>query len=529
MLSRNLWLEDLDASTLAAGSREIPVPEPRLPALTILAHPDPRRVGERVLLPGLVSAGHVVLSRLTPRFGPPGGGEARPLADPHLSRMPIELAPAEPPGSLRINDPNGQLEILGASAPGRLAAPEVERGRVLVLAERVVLLLHLAPPALPREPERFGLAGDSAPVLRLCGEIRRLAGLRAPVLLRGETGSGKELVARAIHQAGPRRDRPYLAVNVGAIPPSLAAAELFGAARGSFTGADRQRTGYLARADGGTLFLDEIGEAPAEVQILLLRALESGEIQPVGGERPQIVDVRVVAATDGDLEAAVAGGRFRAPLLHRLNGCEIRLPPLRERRDDVGRLLFHFLRQELTAIGREGLLEDPGPRGRPWLPARLVARLADYDWPGNVRELRNVARQIATVGAEAQEAVIPAATERAISTAAASAPEERRERPPSDSRPAYRAPSEVDDQELIAALRSSRWNLAQAAARLHLSRTSLYSLIERCPAVRKAADLSREEIAASLSRHDGDIEAAADDLRVSPHGLRIRRTEVGLG
>src|SRR5262249_13655296 len=156
---------------------------------------------------------------------------------------------------------------------------------------------------------------------------------------------------------GPRRDGPYLALNLGAVPPALAAAELFGAARGAFTGADRRRAGHFERAHRGTLFLDEGGEAPPEVQVLLLPALESGEIQPVGSEAPQRVDVRVVAATDADLEAAVAQGRFRAPLLHRLRGCEIRLPPLRERRDDVGRLLVSFLRRELAELGREELLD----------------------------------------------------------------------------------------------------------------------------------------------------------------------------
>ena len=166
----------------------------------------------------------------------------------------------------------------------------------------MALLLHRLPSVLEREPERFGLTGDSAALVLLCREIRRVSTVATPVLLRGETGTGKELVARAIHTSGPRRARPYLAVNLGALPPALAAAELFGAARGAFTGADRSRSGHFERADGGTLFLDEIGEAPPEVQILLLRALESGEIQPVGSEAPLRVDARIVAATDADLE-----------------------------------------------------------------------------------------------------------------------------------------------------------------------------------------------------------------------------------
>ena len=199
---------------------------------------------------------------------------------------------------------------------------------MLLLAGRIVLVLHPMPPAPAREVEGLGLTGDSAAMAQVRADVRRVADLEVAVLLRGETGTGKELVARAIHRRSPRRSRPYLAVNMGAIPPALAAAELFGAARGAFTGADQRRTGYFSQAHGGTLFLDEIGETPPEVQVLLLRALETGEIQPVGAEAPRRVDVRVLAATDADLEAAIAAGRFRAPLLHRLNGYEIRLPAL---------------------------------------------------------------------------------------------------------------------------------------------------------------------------------------------------------
>ena len=527
---RNPWEQELEASTLAPGAKEKSFPELRVPALTILAHPDSWRTGERVLLPALVSGRPVELSRLTPLFGAPCGGELRPLADPHLSRKPIHLAPGDSPGAVRIAG-EGNLAVLGVSSPGQISFVAVERGTVLVWAERVALLLHLVPSAQSIEPERYGLVGASAPMIQLRGEIRRVAGLGAPVLLRGETGTGKELAARAIHDAGPRRGRPYLALNLGAVPPALAASELFGAARGAFTGADRRRAGWFERADGGTLFLDEVGEAPPEVQVLLLRALESGEIQPVGAETPQRVDVRIVAATDADLETAAAEGHFRRPLLHRLNACEIRLPPLRERRDDVGRLLVHFLREELAAAGAEGRLDDPGPRGRPWLPASLVARLADHDWPGNVRELRNVARQIVAGSLSEAQALLSHAVERALSAPAGKPAQGRREPPERQRpgpRPVYRPPSDVGDVELLAALRSSRWNLAEAASRLRLSRTSLYALIERCPAVRKASDLSREEIGSALERHVGDLHAAADELQVSPHGLRIRRTELGM-
>ncbi|HEX3529499.1 MAG TPA: sigma 54-interacting transcriptional regulator [Thermoanaerobaculia bacterium] len=532
---RSDWDRELNASTEACAPLEVCPPELRVPALTVLAHPDLSRVGERVLLPALGSGRAVALSRLAPLFAQPGEEKARPLADSHLSRSPVYLAPGERPGSIRLVVENGgwRIQRFGAPAEGEIPASALERGVAILLAERVALLLHLLPPALPCEPERFGLIGKSAALALLYREIGRVSAGATPVLLRGETGTGKELVARAIHTAGARRDRPYLALNLGAVPPSLATAELFGAARGAFTGADRRRAGHFERADSGTLFLDEVGEAPPEVQVLLLRALESGEIQPVGSEAPVRVDVRIVAATDADLETAVTQGRFRAPLLHRLRGFEIRLPPLRERRDDVGRLLVSFLRQEMAARGAEHLLDSAGPQGRPWLPAALVARLAVYDWPGNVRELRNVARHLATGCCDAEQAELPLTVEQALAAApgevpAAGVPESGRREPGARaSRAEYRPISEIADDELVAALRASRWNLAGAAGRLRVSRTSLYALVARHGGIRKAADLSREEIAAALERSSGDLDAAADDLGVSPHGLKIRRTELG--
>jgi two-component system nitrogen regulation response regulator GlnG len=528
---RNEWDRELDASTAApeAASAEPGRVEVLVPALTIVAHPDPGRVGERVLLPALGSGRPVALSRLAPSFGSASGGAPRPLGDPRISRTPIVLSPGEECRAVEISAAAGrELEVLGAGDPAGPTASELERGVVLLLAERVALLLHLCPSPAPEESERFGLLGGSAPLLALCLEIQRLAEVPAPILLLGETGSGKELVARALHAAGSRRMRPFVAVNMAAVPPSLAAAELFGAARGAFTGADRPREGYFQQAHGGTLLLDEIGETPAEIQALLLRALESGEIQPVGAEKPQATDIRVIAATDADLEAAVAQGRFRAPLLHRLRGCEIRLPPLRERRDDIGRLLLNFLSLELGAFGLARLLDDPGPRGEAWLPARLVARLVDHDWPGNVRELRNAARQIAAAGRFSARACLPAALERELAgppAASGDLPRPARQRSP---RRSYRPAGELGENELLAALEAGRFNLAAAAGRLGISRASLYVLLGKVPGFRQASELDPKEIAVAVARAGGDLETAAAELKVSLHGLKIRRTELGI-
>ncbi|HXU34219.1 MAG TPA: sigma-54 dependent transcriptional regulator, partial [Thermoanaerobaculia bacterium] len=406
-----------------------------------------------------------------------------------------------------------------------------------LLASRVVVLLSRIDPASPCPPD-FGLVGESAAMVFLRQEIDRVARLNVPVLLRGETGTGKELVARACHDAGPRRDRPYMAVNMAAVPPTLAAAELFGAARGAYTGADRKRDGYFQRADGGTLFLDEVADTPPEVQALLLRALETREIQPVGGDAPRRVDLRLIAATDADLEGAVAAGRFRAPLLHRLAGYEIQVPPLRVRRDDFGRLFLHFLRQELEALGENHRLA-PGTGGRPWIPAALVARLAAFDWPGNVRQLRNFVRQIVLAGRDGKrgmwlqaERLLEDAARPAVRTDPAPARPTAVEAPTpaaKEPRKVYRSPDDVTEHELLKALRANRWRIQKAAAQLGISRTSLYERIERSSRIRKGVDLSSQEIEACHERCGGDLDAMVELLEVSKRGLQRRMSQLGLG
>jgi two-component system nitrogen regulation response regulator GlnG len=343
------------------------------------------------------------------------------------------------------------------------------------------------------------------------------------VLLRGESGTGKELVAEALHQAGRRRDGPFVAVNMAAVPASLAAAELFGAARGAFTGADRRRDGFFARAHGGTLFLDEVGEMPAEVQTLLLRCLETGEIQPVG-EAPRRVDVRLVAATDADLEGAVAAGRFRAPLLYRLDGYRIRLPPLRDRREDFGRLLVEFLRQELQAVGEPERLEAETP----WLPAPLVARLVLHSWPGNVRQLRNVVRQLVIANRGRTEARLDPALEEALLEPAAAPPPPSAPPPPAPVQAEPRKPADVTEEELLAALRATRFRPHAAARRLGIPRPSIYHLMKKSPRLQAAAHLTPEDLEAARRRFGADVAAMAAALEVSEQGLRRRLRQLGL-
>jgi two-component system nitrogen regulation response regulator GlnG len=249
----------------------------------------------------------------------------------------------------------------------------------------------LAARALPQradkspEPEPAPEIGDAlvgeAPAMReLFRAIGRLAQAPLSVLVTGETGTGKELVARALHRESPRARKPFVALNTAAIPAELLESELFGHEAGAFTGASKRHIGRFEQADGGTLFLDEIGDMPASLQTRLLRVLAEGEFFRVGGRELIKVDVRVIAATHQDLDALVRDGRFRADLLHRLDVVRLRLPPLRERKQDVPALAQRFLAQAARRLG------TPGKRLHP----DALKRLDRHDWPGNVRELENL-------------------------------------------------------------------------------------------------------------------------------------------
>jgi transcriptional regulator with GAF, ATPase, and Fis domain len=211
--------------------------------------------------------------------------------------------------------------------------------------------------------------------------VQQVAPLDSPVLLLGETGTGKEIIANAIHYSSPRKDRPFIKVNCGAIPETLLDSELFGHEKGAFTGAISQKRGRFERADKGTIFLDEIGELPPQAQVRLLRVLQEKEIERVGGTSPIRVDIRVISATNRNLQEMVASGRFREDLWFRLNVFPIMIPPLRQRREDIPALVHHFI----DRISRELKLTE-----RPTLAAGAIERLMAYDWQGNVRELQNV-------------------------------------------------------------------------------------------------------------------------------------------
>jgi len=358
----------------------------------------------------------------------------------------------------QLADDVAVLKILATLAGQLLQLQQHVAARTRTLEERNALLTR----ALESAAARYGIVGTSPALLRALGELERVSSATASVLLLGESGTGKELFARALHLASPRRDAPFVKVNCAAIPETLFESELFGHEKGAFTGAHAARAGWFEQADRGTIFLDEIGELPLAMQTKLLRTLQEGTIVRLGGKREVPVDVRLVAATNRELEREVEAGRFRRDLYYRLNVIPIRLPPLRERRDDIATLALNFLSRANQAHQRNVHLA----------PAALD-RLAAHDWPGNVRELGNVIERLVllaehpTVTAADLERFLPAAPETVSAARAMSAPP-----------PVAPPPSLVRDwrpsdshalQELEAALARHGGNQSRAAQSLGLT------------------------------------------------------------
>jgi two-component system NtrC family response regulator len=304
-----------------------------------------------------------------------------------------------------------------------------------------------------------GIVGGSAPMREVIRLLGRASATDAPVLLAGESGTGKELLARALHYGGSRAGGPFVAVNCAAIPEALLESELFGHEKGAFTGATDARPGRFTEADGGTLLLDEIGEMRADLQTRLLRVLEDGEVRPLGGEKSRQVDVRIVSATNRDLEAAIREGGFRDDLFYRLHVIRIDIPPLRGRADDIPLLASHFLAKLGAPDAR---MED-----------EFLARLRAYRWPGNVRELENVIQRALALRPDA-ESLTPA-----------DLPDHVRAAESGDAGRAVRLPdeglslAEVEKDLIRQALERTGGNRSQAARLLDISRQTLLYRMEK--------------------------------------------------
>ena len=319
-----------------------------------------------------------------------------------------------------------------------------------------------------------GIVGHSRVLNDVLQRVRRVAPTDMPVLITGETGTGKELLARAIHRHSRRATRHFVPINLAAVPETLAAAELFGHERGAFTGADRLRPGRFEAADGGTLFLDEIGELRADLQVMLLRVLQEGEYQRLGGGTTRRTDVRLVAATNRDLDVEVQRDRFREDLFYRLNAFPVHLPPLRERPEDIPALAGYFLQRAAPKLGRHFCRIEPAS----------LRRLQQYDWPGNIRQLQNLIEQSAVL-CDGLELDVPASA--LIS-------------PRGSARPLDIVDSlftenltleEVKKRYISHLLATTRGNMLRAAGILGVDRRSLYRMVARyqlgSPALHRAA------------------------------------------
>ncbi len=368
-----------------------------------------------------------------------------------------------------------QLDQFSVQDPGSTASAPVESMTVK------------AAPRFTLRPTSIGKIVGHAQTLRdVLSTIDRVANSTCTVLVTGESGTGKELIVAALHDASPRKDGPLVTVNCGAIPENLLESELFGHARGAFTGADRARAGRFAVAEGGTLFLDEVGELPLSLQVKLLRVLQQREYTPLGEERPKKCDVRIVAATNRNLEAEVLAGRFREDLYYRLNVIHIELPSLRERRDDIPVLAQHFLRQSALRSGRvvEGFTEE------------ATEYLQSHEWKGNIRALENAVERgvLLAKGPLVQlEDVAPSRDSssqmRAFAippppppstSSMAPAPESERPAALPDGGIDLRAAVATYENELIRrALERTGGNRNQAARLLGLKRTTLVEILRR--------------------------------------------------
>jgi len=387
---------------------------------------------------------------------------------------------------IRETDPGAVVVMISGHATIQTAVEATQRGAYDILekpldTDRILVTLRNALSHLDLHEEntrlrqsiesRFEIVGRSFAIRAVTDKIEKVAKTPARVLITGENGTGKELVARAIHRNSQRADEPFVEVNCAAIPSELIESELFGHMKGSFTGAVADRAGKFEQADGGTLFLDEVGDMSLSAQAKVLRVLQDGVVTRIGGAKPIQVDVRVQAATNKKLETEIAEGRFREDLFYRLNVVPLHVPPLRERREDIPLLVSHFVQQLSRGEG---------------LPPRIITpeaeeRLAQLDWPGNVRELRNTVERLLIlstgprIGSEEVDRMVGAAGGDQAGMGSLL-----------DCKTFEEFKQAAERAFLLAKLRSNDWNVSETARALDMPRSNLYKKIERYSLTRES-------------------------------------------
>ena len=539
-------------------------------SFVVVFHPDTRRIGAQALVPLDVSPLH--FGRYVPEFAGHGAAPA-PLEDPHVSRRAASLRREDSGWRLQRGSARSRLRVDGQEFEDSrgFSADELRAGLSLTLGNRVVLFVRLqerqsgaegafadvapedtaladevltdeafvdeafADEALvdetitdealvdkalideEPEPALRALLGISPAMRELRAALRRIARLPDDVLLIGPTGAGKELVARALHACSPLRRGPWVPVNMAAMPVELAAASLFGARRGAYTGAQTHRQGYFQQARDGVLFLDEVGDTPEALQPQLLRALQEREIQVLGGAVER-VNLRVVAATEREPET------LRSALRHRLGTQELRLPALVERREDLGLLLRAIFEEYAARDGRRWIIKDaPDAELARWV--RLVELFLAYAWPGNVRELRAVIAQIhaaSSTGLSVPASVLTRlqpehelAPVRALAPASDGGARAVRE-------PAPASLAHMTDAAFEAAWREAHCEVTRMARKLGVSRAAIYRRVKSSPSCRLANDVPLEELLATLDECRGDLASTARQLGISRRALAAR-------
>ena len=560
---------------------------PRLiPRLRVLYHVDLARVGALSHPDAAFEDGEwLTIGRGAVSFATTAAHDVwRPLTDPAISRSQLKIRwirdaacfEVEPSSSAKRSvhairlDTGGSEEITDVT--------RVEAGACLAIGDRVLLALEAMSAARSIDEDRMGLVGESDEMWRLRRDIHEVGAFHKPALVLGQTGSGKELVAKAIHEQGRNARGPFKAVNCAALPEQLVESMLFGHTRGAFTGADANREGLFRAAHGGTLFLDELGEMPIAVQPKLLRTLQDGMVTAVGQHQSAPVDVRLVAATNRDPIAEIEAGRLRADLYHRLAAHVVHVPPLSARRLDVPELFLHFLERSRREHPELAWLFGDEQQWRPKIPLAFFVELMRAPWSGNVREVENAAEQTARrnlrEGPFQRPSIAGSSSAEAPPPPSAALPTAAPRSSPSRATPSPHAPHVgeasqllgiarktvaklLDEEVLVALLQQAHedgvddagkaarlreraaeslharfvehdFSQARVAKVLGVSAWTLIRLMQDL-GLRRPADLSTEEIRRALDGAGGDVAEAATRLKVSEHGLKKRLIEVGIG
>lgn len=480
-------------------------------AFTIAWHPDLARIGEQFI----ATDSALELSRFLPLFRKPEK-DGLGLGYGGISREPLRIVQDDadgvtipPPSSRMVVELNG-CEICEAAY---LSKEQIDAGAILSLGREVLLCLHWMR-CLPKHNPVDGLLGVSQAAIKTRDLIQQVAATDATVLLLGETGTGKEVAARGIHALSKRAAAPLVSVNMAALNESLAAADLFGASRGAYTGAQTARAGLFAEAQDATLFLDEVGNTPATIQPMLLRVLETGDYRPLGAQRDSRSNARLIAATDQDLY----GGGFNQALLRRLESFIIHIPPLRTRREDIGLLIVHLLQSSTLANSADLRI-----------PPALAAQLIMYDWPGNIRQLAHVVKRILLVLHSGEtpdfRGLVDIQTARITTSASNNAASQA---PTANTMQPRKKLADLCETDVMVAMEKNDWYIQGAAQALGVSRPSMYKLLASHSQIRRAEQIAKEEIRQALAQCGGDVEDCAARLKTPTEALRRHLRVLGI-